>query len=120
MTQNDIPYLHHIVDAIARIEEYLQGVAEDDFHQQYLIQDGVIRQIEIIGEATKQISKDLQDRYPQIPWQDIAGMRDKLIHHYFGVNMEEVWLTAREDIPVLKLQAEKILAEFVEGDTEEK
>ena len=84
MTQNDIPYLHHIVDAIARIEEYLQGVAEDDFHH------------------TKQISKDLQDRYPQIPWQDIAGMRDKLIHHYFGVNMEEVWLTAREDIPVLK------------------
>jgi len=54
-----------------------------------LVQDGIIRQIEIIGEATKNLSKDLREKYPQIPWRDIAGMRDRLIHHYFGINLED-------------------------------
>lgn len=118
MNKIDTPYLRHILDAIVRIEEYLQDMSEDEFHQQYLIQDGVIRQLEIIGEATKNLSKELRSNYPQIPWQDIAGMRDKLIHHYFGVNMEEVWLTTRDDIPVLKAQVENILIELDKDDDE--
>ena len=112
MTPNDIAYVHHIFDAIVRIEEYMQGVKEEDFHQEYLIQDGVIRQIEIIGEASKNVSDDLRSSYSDIPWRDITGMRDRLIHHYFGVNLDEVWLTVMRDIPLLKSQIMNILSDF--------
>jgi uncharacterized protein with HEPN domain len=114
MPRSDIAYLRHILDAINRIEEYLQGVTEADFYNRYLIQDGVIRQIEIIGEATKQLSKETRENNSQIPWRDIAGMRDKLTHHYFGVDMEEVWLTAQEDLPTLKREVEMILKAYKE------
>jgi uncharacterized protein with HEPN domain len=80
MKRDESVYLQHILDAIAKIDLYLQGVSEESFTQQSLIQDGVIRQLEIIGEAVKRISTDLRSYQPQIPWQDIAGMRDKLIH----------------------------------------
>jgi len=73
-----------------------------------LIQDGVIRQLEIIGEATKRLSKEFKDRYPEIPWKDIAGMRDKLIHGYFGVDLDAVWDTAKKDIPGLRGKIEEI------------
>ncbi len=114
MPRSDIAYLRHILDAINRIEEYLQGVTEADFYNRYLIQDGVIRQIEIIGEATKQLSKETRENNSQSPWRDIAGMRDKLTHHYFGVDMEEVWLTAQEDLPTLKREVEMILKAYKE------
>jgi uncharacterized protein with HEPN domain len=110
MKRSDAVYLHHIFDAIVRIEEYLDGVSEQQFDASNLLQDGVIRQIEIIGEATKQLSPELRQIESHIPWQDIAGMRDKLIHHYFGVDMDEVWLTAKDDLPKLKRSIEAILA----------
>ena len=101
--------VHHILDAIDRIETYLQGVDEAKFFQEYLIQDGVIRQLEIVGEATKKLSKELRDDTCHIPWVDIAGMRDKLIHDYLGVDIAQVWFTALEDIPHLKLEVVKTL-----------
>ena len=112
MPHSDVAYLYHILDAIARISEYLRDVTEEDFQRRYLIQDGVIRQMEIIGEATKQLSKELRGKYAHIPWGDIAGMRDKLTHHYFGVDMGEVWLTAIEDIPALKVEVERIVKDL--------
>ena len=102
MEKDDTLYLQHVLDAINTIEEYLMDVNEENFKATRLLQDGTIRQIEIIGEAVKYVSKDIRKAYPDIPWQDIAGMRDKLIHHYFGVDIEKVWDTAQEDLPVLK------------------
>jgi uncharacterized protein with HEPN domain len=112
MAHDELVYLRHILDAINTVEEYLQGVDEKKFKGTRLLQDGAIRQIEIIGEAVRHISKDIRKTYPKIPWQDVAGMRDKLIHGYFGVDIEKVWDTAQEDLPVLKQQVMGILKDF--------
>ncbi len=109
MKRDDSVYLRHVLDAIDRIEEYLQGIDEHAFYEQTLVQDGVIRQLEIIGEAVKRLSSELRAKHRQIPWKDVAGMRDKLIHDYFGVDLETVWLTTQEDIPYLQTEVKKIL-----------
>jgi uncharacterized protein with HEPN domain len=109
MKRDESVYLRHILDAISKIDSYLQDVTEENFMQQSLIQDGVIRQLEIIGEAVKRISIKLRAQQPHISWQDTAGMRDKLIHDYFGVDIEKVWLTVKEDIPALEAAITEML-----------
>ncbi len=105
-------FLNHILDAIAKIEKYLKGIDEKAFKKNDLLQDGVIRQIEIIGEAVKRLSSDVTSKSPDLPWQDIAGMRDKLIHDYFGVDVDTVWLTAQNDLPELKKELIKIIKQL--------
>jgi uncharacterized protein with HEPN domain len=112
MVKDDGIYLRHILDAINIVEEYLQGVDETKFKATRLLQDGTVRQIEIIGEAVRHISKDMRRTYSEIPWQDIAGMRDKLIHDYFGVDLEKIWDTAQQDLPGLKQQVIGILKDY--------
>ncbi|MCX7792288.1 MAG: DUF86 domain-containing protein [Chloroflexaceae bacterium] len=112
MPRDDTVYLRHVLDAIIKIETYLTGIEESTFQSQSLIQDGVIRQLEIIGEAVKRISPGTRSLAVEIPWSAIAGMRDKLIHDYFGVNLDQVWLTATTDIPVLKTAVTHILAKL--------
>ena len=110
--RDDRVYLRHILDSIARIENYLREVDESRFMSSDLLQDGVIRQIQIIGEASKRISPSLCVQYQQIPWQDMAGMRNKLVHDYLGVDASLVWITATEDLPALKELITHVLSEL--------
>ena len=87
MQRDDSVYLKHIRDAILKIEELYETNLSNSFHKNTLIQDGVIRQIEIIGEATKRLSEQFRHEYWDISWDDIIGMRNKLIHDYFGIDI---------------------------------
>lgn len=109
MKKDDLVYLRHILDAINRIEEYTSEVEYEKFMNTKLIQAGVIREIEIIGEATKKLNQEFKGKYDGIPWKKIAGMRDKLIHDYFGVDLDAVWDTIEKDIPGLKVEIINII-----------
>lgn len=95
-------YLKDILDNMERAERFVKGMDYLEFENDEKTHYAVIRCIEIIGEATKNITHSIRKKYPQIPWKDIAGMRDKLIHFYFGVNLERVWDTVKYDIPKIK------------------
>ncbi|MGB9758453.1 MAG: DUF86 domain-containing protein [Thermoproteota archaeon] len=109
MKKDDLVYLNHILDAISKIEVYTRDITYEQFMSNSLIQDGVVRQLEIIGEATKRLSNNIKEKHPEIPWKDIAGMRDKLIHEYFGVDLDAVWDTIKKDIPDLKTKLQTIM-----------
>ncbi len=109
MKKDDSIYLQHIRDSIEKIERYTHTITQKEFVKNTLVQDAVIRQIEILGEACKQISPELKKSHSAIPWKDIAGMRDKLIHDYLGVDVDAVWTTVEKDIPMLKKKVDEIL-----------
>lgn len=95
----DTDYLDHIQEAIAKIGRYTSGKDEAEFMGDELIQDGVIRNLEIIGEAVAKLSPELKARHSDVPWGEIAGMRNRLIHGYISVNLEIVWSTIQKVVP---------------------
>lgn len=111
----DEAFIKHIQDAINTIESYVQNMDRESFllKENRMVQDAVIRQFEIIGEATGRLSDDIKKEYPDLPWKSISNMRNKLIHEYFGVELEVVWGTVEVDLPILKEVAEKITKAMV-------
>lgn len=106
--KRDHIYLQHILDAIQKIISY-SAVGLDIYLDEPHWQDAIIRQLEIIGEATKNLSQPLRDQYPEIPWKRIAGLRDVLIHDYMGVDITAVWQVTQTEIPKLMSQIQLIL-----------
>jgi len=102
MNKNDLAYIDHIFDCIRKIQQFSKGFNQKKFSEDELVQDAIIRNIEVIGEASKKISADTKKTYYKIPWKEITGMRDKLIHDYLGVDTKVLWKTIKEDIPALK------------------
>jgi len=107
-------YVEDIIDAMKRIEEYTKGMTYDAFAKDKKTVDAVIRNFEIIGEATKHIPEKIRKEYPKVPWKDMAGMRDKLIHGYFGIKFDVVWKTVKERLPVVKPLVEEALKKMEE------
>jgi uncharacterized protein with HEPN domain len=102
-------YLADIADALEKIEKFIQGMDFEAFAADDKTTFAVVRGLEIIGEATKMIPDSVRQAYPIVPWKSMAGMRDKLIHHYFGVDLNVVWETAVNDLPALKPQIQHVL-----------
>ncbi len=105
-------YLQDILTAIERIEEFVGNMSFDEFQADDKTTSAVIRKLEIIGEAAKGIPPAIRKKNPDIPWREMAGMRDKLIHFYFGVDHGLVWSTISGRLPEIKLKIEKIICEY--------
>lgn len=110
MPQRDVSYLTDIIEAGQQIQDFIQDVDRTAFENSTLIQSAVIRQLEIIGEATKRVSETFRSAHPEIPWKKIAGMRDILIHAYDHVDIREVWNAASSEVPALIKQIKILIS----------
>lgn len=111
MKKGSTIFIAHILESIDLIEKYLEGVTEEQFHSSTEKQDLIVRRLEIIGEAVKNLPHELKEKYPAIPWKKIAGMRDIITHQYFSINYKRVWETVTQLLPIFKKQITEILKE---------
>ncbi len=115
MKRDYLDYLQDIIDSINDIESFVSGMNFNSFEKDKKTLNAVVRSLEIIGEAVKKIPDEVKNKYTNIPWKNMSGMRDKLIHEYFGIDEDIVWRVAVEELPPLKPFFEKILTE-TEGE----
>ncbi|MBL7156308.1 MAG: DUF86 domain-containing protein [Candidatus Pacebacteria bacterium] len=102
-------FLKHILESIIEIEKNINNLSKNEFLDSTMIQDAVVRRLEIIGEAVKNLPNSIKNKYLEIPWKKIAGMRDILIHQYFGVDVVLIWKIINQDLPKLKKQITTLL-----------
>lgn len=107
--RGDVPALKDILEAIGRVQRYVGTMSLSDFMGNTEKQDAVVRNLEIIGEAVRSVSPEFRRKHNDVEWGQIAGLRDKLIHHYFGVNLKIVWDVVQEKLPGLKKQVADLL-----------
>ena len=105
----DISYLKDVLDAIERIETYVEGVSKDTFYNYLMMQDAVMHQIEIIGEASNRISETFREQHPELPWMEMRAIRNKIVHDYRGIELEIIWDTIKNNLPGLKSQINRLL-----------
>lgn len=109
-SRSDREFLEDIQEAIRRAHMYVDGVSYEQFLSDLKTQDAVIRTLEIIGEATKRLSPEIRERHSAIPWKSMAGVRDKLIHDYFGVNFDIVWQIVHDELPSVAIVVGQLLS----------
>ena len=107
----DLTYLGDVLDSIQRIESYTVGVSKESFLENFMMQDALMRQIKIIGEASNGISNDFQEQHENLPWSQMRAIRNKIVHDYRGINLHVIWETVQNDLPALKKQVQNILNE---------
>ena len=111
MKKSPSPYINHIVEATTQISEYLGGLNETDFRKNRLVQDAIVRQLEIIGEACSNLEENFKNSHPKIPWAQIIAMRNKLTHEYWDIDISIIWQAATKEAPELKIQLLELLSQ---------
>jgi len=106
--RRDKVLLFDMIECCVRIAEYTHGVRKKDFEADHQLQDALVRNLEVIGEAARGLSEDLRNNTPHVPWQQLMRMRDRIMHQYFRVDLNIVWKTVKKDIPVLESQVTPI------------
>jgi len=109
-TRDYLDYLQDILDSLNDIDNFISGMGQDAFLSDRKTINAVVRSLEIMGEATKKIPESMKKAQPDVPWKRMAGMRDKLIHEYSGVDLEVLWKTVTEDLPPLRSSIQKLIA----------
>ena len=105
-------YLQHILHAIERIEEYALDTDEEQFLSDFKTQDAIIRQLEIIGEASRQLEEPFKQQYPELPWRHMIALRNKLMHEYFGIGVKVIWETIKVDVPPVKKAVARLVSQL--------
>jgi|SRR3989344_1762774 len=116
--EKNLVFIEHILENINKIESFSNNLSRKEFNNNELVQYAIIRATEIIGEAVANLSNSFKEKYPEILWKEIVGTRDKMIHHYFGVNLDLVWDIIKKDLPNLKEKMLKIRTELENKEKE--